>query len=510
MSQLFRRSTFVAFLALALTAGVEAKGKKRKQAKPVPLPQRLEQFLAADPILSRAHFGLHIEEAATGKVLFSRNYRSWFTPASNTKLFSSALALARLGADYRFRTRVIADGALSSEGTLQGDLRLVGGGDPTLSGRPYPYVPNAEWGNSLSGLAELADQVVAKGIKEIRGHVLGDDTRYAFAPVPDGWAADDGIFGYGAPVSALLLEENTIRFSVVPGQTEGSPAVVTSNPPVDYYTVHNEVVTVAGKGARIQLDRPEGSRELWLRGSIGLESTGETTLAAVDDPALYAALAFAQLLEERGVKLSQPAEALHNRVEGQHICQQCQLLAQRESAPLATIIKVSNKVSHNLISEILLREVGAVTAAAAAPAEAPTVAQALEQMKKFLLEAGLDESDTFFLDGSGLSRPNLMTPEAVIKLEKHMEGLPVHAAWYESFPIGGIDGTLQRRFEGLPAGQFVHAKTGTLMHTAGLSGYLEHPRLGRLRFSSFVNNHNAPRASQVTKAVDQLLAMVLE
>ena len=199
-------------------------------------------------------------DLGSGKTLYELNPDRFFVPASNTKLFTTALALTRLGPDFTFQTRVVADSPPDAEGRIRGALRLVGGGDPNLSARAIPYRMGPVTGNPLAAIEDLADQVAARGVKRIDGGIVGDDTWYLWQPFAEGWAIDDPQYDYGAPVSALTVNDNAVTLAVRPGAREGDLAALAWNPPLEYYRVDNRIRTVAAGGERsIHFHRDPGS-----------------------------------------------------------------------------------------------------------------------------------------------------------------------------------------------------------------------------------------------------------
>ena len=199
-------------LSLICYLPLSGAAKKRRPA----LAERVERLISATPALTRAHVGVRVVDLK-GKPVFERNARSWFVPASNMKLFSTSLALTRLGPEYRMTTRVTAEASPDGDGVIHGDVRLVGGGDPSLSGRTYPYDKDNEWADVAPGMEELAEQIARRGVRRIDGATVGDDTAYVWEPFPDGWSIDDPLYEYGAPVSALTLQDNSFRLEVRPG-----------------------------------------------------------------------------------------------------------------------------------------------------------------------------------------------------------------------------------------------------------------------------------------------------
>ncbi len=474
-------------LGLLLIASTMFAARKPK------LPVAMENVVQNEPVTARAHLGMRVVELKSGKVLYERNARNWFVPASNTKLYSTALALMKLGAMHRFKTQVVAAEGPDAEGRIVGDLRLVGGADPSLSGRAYPYDRTAEWGAGAAAIEQLADALVAKGVKRVEGTVVGDDTRYAWDPVPLGWGAGDGLFEYGAPVSALLLNDNTVRVLVRPGREVGEPAELLVNPELEYFSIQNRVTTgEAGTRTRVRFERPVGTREIWLEGSIGLGGAENEQMLAVEDPARLAALALETALVRRGVNVRGGIGVKHRYGGEQEVCEGCVVLAERESPPLGQLIQVVNKESQNLHAEIMRREGGGK-----------------EAMTELFKVMGIGEEDTYLVDGSGLSRLTLVCPEASTKLLEYMWKSSEREVWVSSLPIGAEDGTLRNRFKGFSEAGRVRAKTGSLTHVAALGGYLEHPKRGTLAFSVMVNNYNGETA-KARAVLDKMVMTLLE
>jgi D-alanyl-D-alanine carboxypeptidase/D-alanyl-D-alanine-endopeptidase (penicillin-binding protein 4) len=460
----------------------------------------MEQILAA-PAAQRAVWAIHAVDLATGRVLYQRNATIPMAPASNTKLFSTALALLRLGPDYRFETRVLAMGVPDSQGRLAGDLVLAGGGDPTLSARVIPYRKGPVQGDPLAPLAELADQIVQAGVRVIDGDLIGDDTRWPWIPYPDGWTLDDSIWEYGAPVSALTLNDNAIRLTIRPPKKPGETAEVTLNPPVDYFTIYNTLRVAAGAERKITVDRRPGSRVLFIGGSTPPATGAATELIAVDDPALFAAQALAQLLRERGVVLQGAVRALH-RLPGRPAAEPAGLvLARRLSPPLIETLRVTNKVSQNLHAEIVLREVGFVRRGEGS-ADA-----GLKEMSELLASLGLDKLDSSLADASGLSRRTLVTPVAVTTLLRYLHQGEFGDAYASTLPIAGEDGTLASRFRGVRGASTVRAKTGSISHVAALSGYTTDGEARRVAFSIVVNNFTAP-SGELRSLLDKIAVVI--
>src|SRR6266480_4114152 len=205
----FLASLICILLALPLQAAA---------AKPhVSLKKQIETILS-QPDLARGFWGIEIASLANGKVLYSFNADKMFTPASNTKLFTTAAALALIGPDYKFRTTVETNGSLDKYGRLSGDLVLIGRGDPNLSGRELPYNTHTQRdADAVRVLEKLADELAQKGVKYVDGDIVADDSYFAFERYGEGWSQDDLIWADGAPVSALSLNDNVVFVNILPG-----------------------------------------------------------------------------------------------------------------------------------------------------------------------------------------------------------------------------------------------------------------------------------------------------
>ncbi|MEX2261240.1 MAG: D-alanyl-D-alanine carboxypeptidase/D-alanyl-D-alanine-endopeptidase [Bryobacteraceae bacterium] len=475
------------------------------------LAGRIAFLLSESPAARRATWGVQIADLETGEILCDLNSEKLFVPASNTKLFSTALGLMRLGPDHRFETRVVAEKAPDARGRVAGDLVLVGGGDPNLSARPIPYRIEDGTGNPLQPIEDLADQIVARGVRRIEGDVIGDDTAYVRAPYPEGWAIGDALWEYGAPVSALTLHDNTFALSIRPGARLGDPAIIVSRPPVPFYRIENRARTRDGGERKLWIDREPGSRELRVWGTIPRGDSGERHLVAIAEPALYAAQALHSALARRGVAILGKARARHalamdfdDLERGQPRPQPKGVeLAKRISPPLLESLRIINKVSQNLHAELMLLEVGRVRR------NIGSREAGLAEMQAFLSEAGIDREEFDWSDGSGLSRLNLVSPRAIVRLLRFVYDGPQRENWLGLMPVGGEDGTLRLRFDGAPARGRILAKTGTLSHVSALSGYVMRPAGGPLAFSILVNNYGGP-AWAIRAAIDKICDWMVE
>jgi len=489
----------VARFILALSLAIPAQAAS--------LARSIDRLLASSPAARGAFWGIQVTDLKAGRTLYQLNSDRLFVPASNTKLLTTALALVRLGPQFTFETRVTAPRTPDRDGCIHGSLRLVGGGDPNLSARAIPYQPEPARaapapGYALAALAELADQVAAKGVKCVDGDIIGDDTWYVWEPYADGWSIDDPTYEYGTAVSAIAVNDNTVTVSVSPGAREGDPAAVALNPAVEYYVIDNRLRTVAAGGERaIHVHRAPGSLTLELTGTIPLGGRGEELALGIEDPAKYAAVALRQLLEARGITVSGTAVARHLLPGEAPAGSAFVVLARRVSAPLVEDLRIIDKASQNLHAELALLAVGRARRGVGSRAAG------LDELHTFLTEAGIDDASYSIEDGSGLSRPNLVTPAAVVKLLRYMYETPERDTWISFLPVAARDGTLAGRFDDTPAAGRIHAKTGSLAHVNALSGYAQRRDGSWVAFSILVNNSNQSAAA-VRSVMDKICILI--
>src|SRR3954465_4151646 len=272
-----------------------------QRVQPDPLARRIDSILTS-PELQRNLWGVQVVSLPDGKVLYQHNAEKLMQPASNTKLFATAAALGLIGPDYRFQTTVEAATAPDSKGRIAGDIVLVGRGDPNLSARVLPFKDKTELqGSTTQALEELADKVAKTGVKQVDGDVIGDDTYYVWE-FSDGWTRDDLQWDYGAPVSALTVNDNSVFLDIAPGDKVGDKAAIKLDPASDYFQINNRVVTSApGTKKEIGIHRDPGSKRIELWGSIPVDSKTEGEEIAVEDPAEFAAQIFRDLLLKRGI-----------------------------------------------------------------------------------------------------------------------------------------------------------------------------------------------------------------
>jgi D-alanyl-D-alanine carboxypeptidase/D-alanyl-D-alanine-endopeptidase (penicillin-binding protein 4) len=467
-------------------------------ARPVPshrnraLDKRVDRILATSDA-RRGNWGIEVVDPASGKAIYARDAERLFLPASNLKMFTTAAALEKLGPGYVFHTTVESDAAPDAAGRVE-NLYLVGRGDPNLGVRTFPYKYHGPAQPADTFLAELADQVKARGVRAVAGKLVADDSYFVWEPFAPNWAADDLQWGYGAPVTALAFNDNLLTLHVKPGAAVGDLAEVSLAPIAEYYLLRN-VIRTGEKGSEknYSFERQPGSMELDFWGNIPLDAGDNTDTVAIANPPQLVAEQFRAALRARGISVEGPIEVRHSTHLEVAAAPDAApaaarvVLADHTSPALREAIKVVNKESQNLHAEMLLRTLGR------GPNQRGSLAGGLAALNAFTAQqVGIVPGETYFSDGSGLSREDLVAPHAIVKLLLYMARSPHFPDYFDSLPVAGVDGTLAHRLLDDAVKGKIHAKTGSVEHVNTLSGYMDLPSGKRLVFSIMANNHPLP------------------
>jgi D-alanyl-D-alanine carboxypeptidase/D-alanyl-D-alanine-endopeptidase (penicillin-binding protein 4) len=450
------------------------------------LRERLSAHLS-QPRFATVSWGVKIVSLDTGVTIFEQNADKYFNPASNAKLYTAALALDRLGGDFRIKTSLYAAARSDEAGAIKGDLIIYGRGDPSFAAR---------WnaGDYYKGLDRIVSAIEAAGIKRIDGDLIGDESYFTGPPYGSGWEWDDLQWYYGAAATALSINDNSVDLFVTPAERVGVPCRITTGPPTSFVTIMNRTRTVA-KGARtyISVYRPVGENIIYVSGSLALGDKGFTGYVAVHNPSLLFVTMLKEALEKKGIMVKGRTRVIdwkYREVTPLDAAKMVEI-ASVDSPPVKDIVRETLKPSHNLYAQLLLLQVGAQSQISNLKPQI-TEDAGIESMNAFLAGVGIKKGDALLEEGSGLSRRNIITPAATVELLKFMSRHQWADAYRDALPIAGVDGTLEKRMKETPAVGNVRAKTGTLRYVYTLSGYATTAAGERLAFSIMLNNSNTP------------------
>jgi D-alanyl-D-alanine carboxypeptidase/D-alanyl-D-alanine-endopeptidase (penicillin-binding protein 4) len=416
------------------------------------LPSPLVTALSAEvsaTLRNAAAPGVYVVRIDDGEAVFDFDGDTPRILASNTKLLTTAAALDAFGPGFFFETRFLSRGAVR-DGVLVGDLGVVGGGDPSISGRDWA-------GDSYAVFRQWAAALRARGVRKVAGDLYLAHGLFEARRIHPDWPTEQLDAWYEAPVDALSFNDNCILIRVRPGAAGAAPQIETI-PPVQLLRVDNRAKTVAGR-SRNPVVRREGDL-LIVSGKIGTANGPFDTWISVPDPTLYFGLSLVDALREEGIEVTGkalPVESLPGEV--------WERLAAYRSGLLAAV-EVANKRSQNFYAESLVKLLGARRCGHGGWREGTTA------VGEFLLSFGVPESSFRLADGSGMSRGNQLSPHQMTRLLRHMWFHPSGAEFVHSLPFGGEDnGGWKSRFAQPPYQGNVYAKTGTLADVSSLSGY---------------------------------------
>jgi D-alanyl-D-alanine carboxypeptidase/D-alanyl-D-alanine-endopeptidase (penicillin-binding protein 4) len=430
-----------------------------------------------DPNFSNAEWGVLIQSLETGEYFYKRNEDKLFRPASNLKLFTTAAGLILLGGEYRFSTSVFMNGTLDGS-SLKGNLIVQGGGDPTISGRFYD-------GDIYKVFNDWADSLLAAGIDEINGNIIGDDNLFDDVGLGKGWAWDYESYWFSAHSGAISFNDNCIDI-VVSVDSVSKQAKINILPDTKYITLVNDVSVVSEDTiTSIDVYRERGTNIIKVFGTIKRGKGTVKTFATVNNPTQYSMVVLKEVLERKGIKVKGYAVDIDDFEEPINFSMMEHLFVYY-SPPLKDIIKVINKNSQNFFAEQLLKTIGLEKEGYG------TTENGIEAVSNVLKEMGINPEGLVMADGSGVSQLNLISPRHFINVLSYMFNNDYFIPFYNSLPIAGIDGTLGTRMKGTRAENLVRAKTGYLAYGRSLSGYAYTGDNEPVAFSIIANNFTVP------------------
>jgi D-alanyl-D-alanine carboxypeptidase/D-alanyl-D-alanine-endopeptidase (penicillin-binding protein 4) len=450
-----------------------------------------------DPALLRAVIAVRVDTLdRTPLTLYGRNTAKLVMPASNMKLLTLATAAERLGWDFRYTTRLEIAGTIDG-GVLRGDVIVIGSGDPTMeaaNGQPAPV------------LGEFVDALRKAGIQRLDGRVIGDDNAFDEEGLGPGWAWDYLSAGYAAPSGALSYNLNQIAVRIAPGSAAGEPAIIDASPAGHGLTLVSSITTgdnASSTSTSIDVYRLPGSPRLALSGTIRAGAAPVTRLVSIDNPTRFFADALRLSLESSGISVRDGAWDLDDLGERPPAANR-RSLAAHQSVPLSEIAALLMKVSLNFDTENLLKTVGLVVRQQGTLDAGRTVA------RETLAPWGIPPDAYVMYDGSGLSRYNYVSADAIVTLLTHVwQTDRLRGPFIASLPIAGKDGTLASRMRGTALEGKVEAKTGTISNVRSLSGFLETKSGDHIVFSMIANNFTTS-SGQIDAIVERALARLAE
>lgn len=495
---------------LTLLGGLLAAAAVAAQAEPAPasLQQRIDAHVAA-PRFAAASWSIQVVSIDSGRTLYERDANRLLVPASTAKLYTGALALETFGADYRVSTRLLATARPARDGTLHGDLILQGRGDPTLGTEA-----------SLDWAGRLADGLRKAGVRRIDGDLVADATYFSAPTYGGGWEAADLQSWFGVPASALSVGENLARLYVKPGGRVGAPALLRFEP--DWmgqaFELDNELRTVAPpQRSDVSLVRRPGERRVSAFGPVSARAAETDYRLSLPDPPLMAGYALQRALGDYGIEVGGKLRSVSwPQRDALRDADKAWTVGDVVSPPLGEILRRGFKLSQNLYMQNLLLMVGAAEAerSGANATDAPfrsTGQFAMTAMRRYLDRLGIAPEAVSLDDGAGLSRRNLSSAAAFVKLLRAHADDPAKRAFRGALPEAGVDGTLSGRLRDLPGRGKVFAKTGAMAQVASLAGYAVSAKGERIAFAVILNNYlRDADAARASAELDEVARIVVE
>ncbi len=447
------------------------------------------------PELRRGRVGIKIVSLDTGKTIFEQDADKYFMPASNMKSFTVAAGLEKLSPNFRFVTSVLANSSPDADGTIKGDLVIFGRGDISISTAFYN-------GDYYRGIDELANRIAQAGVKKIEGNLVGDETFFSGSAIPSGWEWDDLQWYYGAEVSALPLNDNAVDLSIRPN-APNAPCFVQILPANTLYKIVNRCTTTGSNMRRdIRVVKKIDQNILEVYGSMPANDEGFRGAITITRPSELFVEMLRQRLLQKGITITGRNLVRNEKLSELETTAPVEI-ARLESVPFSVIAAKTMKPSQNLYTETILWTLGEQLGDKSKP-KLSSAERGIAVVKSFLRQIGIADDAVIQYDGSGLSRHNLITPAASVQLYTYMAKHSPHSAvWQNSQTIGGVDGTLARRFKGTKAEANMRGKTGTIDQVSALSGYVTTAAGERIVLSILVNG--VPATSNRVSAIDAIV-----
>lgn len=458
------------------------------------LRARMDALLNA-PRFNSALWSVKITSLTTGKTVYENHGDRLMSPASNSKLYTGALALDTLGGDYRIVTPVWATIYPDDFGRINGDLIVAGRGDPSWKAV-----------NFADNFSPFVAVLTNAKVRHVTGDLVVDDTFFQGPPTGGSWCVEDLEDSDGAEISALTLEDNAAEIHVLPGANLAAPCTLSVSLPDTQIVLVNRTKTIARGGhSRLEAHRLPGSKTFYVFGEMPLGATGEDLDIPVPEPALWFGAALKDALAQNGIIVDGKVRCIAWPDEVPWNGTNLAKIGEVKSPPLRELVQGFMKPSQNLETDLIFEHVGELSRTADSPAGESSESLAVTALEKFLAAKSIP-ADVHFDEGSGLSRNNLTSANATTALLAMMSTSRWAKDYYDSLPIAGVDGTLRRRMRNPPAFQNVHAKTGTLRWANSLSGYVTTAAGEKLAFSLMLNRYDHSARTTEMDTIAALLA----
>ena len=457
---------------------ISAEAKETAQASISNLDELRMELIDAfnDPNFANAFWGVDIQSLKTGETFYKVNADKLFSPASLLKLFTTSSALLLLGSDYQYKTTIYTDGNIKNH-TLHGNLVIKGSGDPSISNR---FIDG-----SVNVVFEMwADSLKKLGIKKIDGNIIGDDDNFDEVRLGKGWSHEVINNWFAPPSGALCFNDNSISITIVPTEP-GMPADITIEPNSEYKFL-KKVVTISSKNEpNIEISKKNGSQVISVSGLISKDSPAKKFYVSVDDPTEYFLYSLYNTLTDNGIEIT---GAFFDKDDEGITVQDDNLtpLFSHFSVPLSKLITEVNKNSNNFYAEQIFRTIGYELIGYG------DINNSLMMTEDILKKMGINPDNLMIVDGSGLSKLDLVTPKQVINVLSYLYKSDEFGTFYGSLPVAGTDGTLADRYKNTTGAKNIHAKTGYLENIRSLAGYLKTADGEPIVFCIIVNNFLVP------------------
>lgn len=469
-------STFVCFYVCGIFITINAKANV---SHPNNLNNRILTILK-DPSLGNVSCGVSVRSIKKNVSLFNYRDTDLFRVASNMKLFTTAAALVYLGPDFEYITSIGTNGIINASGKLEGDVIIRGSGDPNLSGRFY--------NSNILAVPELWTNAFQRmGIVKVTGDIIADDRVFDRIYTNPNWPENQLSEWYCAPSCGISFNDNCVDITLVPDKKSGKATTLLIEPNTSYFTIsHDCIYTTNKKEHAYSIYRKPETNQIFIKGKFWINASPEKRWITVHNPALYLATVFKETLEKNGIT----TDGSVRLIDEQYLDNSEWKEVARTTSTMEQTVFITNKRSQNFYAEQIMKTLGMQIKGRG------TLKAGIEVLEDFIGKLGFDSHEYMIEDGSGLSKGNRFSPKIITSLLVYMNKHPYGKIFYDSLPISGSDGGLQRRMASPRYKNRIHAKTGYIAKTSALSGYIETQNGDTLAFSVLMNNFKNLSAAQ--------------